>query len=217
MLKKLIILMFLACILLPVQARAETPEEALQNTIDRMLEILKVRASKGSAGYGEQRQQLRQVIDQIFDYKELSSRTVGPHWKQFTPEEQDRFIQAFTTLLSAQYLDRIQAYNNERVEFLAQRGSSSGNVEIETRVIQDNRVIPMAYRMVQTGQGWKIYDVIIEGVSLVKNYRSQFMEIMVNGKPEDLIRAVQQKVQQTSSGATLHPVSQQDRGSNRCV
>lgn len=217
MLKKIILAAILACILLPVQARAETAEQALQNTIDRLLDILKVQAQVGSEAHAQQRRQLREVIDDIFDYGELSSRTVGLHWKRFTPEEQERFVQAFTTLLGAQYLDRIQAFNNERVEFLGERHSSGGNVEIETRVVQPNRTIPMAYRLMQTDKGWKVYDVIIEGVSLVKNYRSQFMEIMVNGTPEDLIRAVQQRVQQTSSGAILHSVSQPDRGLNRCA
>lgn len=217
MFKKIIFAAILACILLPVQGRAETAEQALQSTIDRLMDILKVQVSVGSEAHAQQRQQLRGIIDQIFDYKELSSRTVGLHWKRFTPEEQERFVQAFTTLLGAQYLDRIQAFNNERVEFMGERSSSGGNVEIETRVVQPNRTIPMAYRLMQTDKGWKVYDVIIEGVSLVKNYRSQFMEIMVNGTPEDLIRAVQQRVQQTSSGATLHSVPQPDKGLNRCA
>ncbi len=217
MLKKIIFVAILACILLPVQGRAETAEQALQSTIDRLMDILKVQAQVGSEAHEQQRRQLREVIDDIFDYGELSSRTVGLHWKRFTPEEQERFIQAFTTLLSAQYLNRIQAFNNERVEFLGERGSSGGNVEIETRVVQPNRTIPMAYRLMQTEKGWKVYDVIIEGVSLVKNYRSQFMEIMVNGTPEDLIRAVQQRVQQTSSGAILHSVPRPDKGLNRCA
>jgi phospholipid transport system substrate-binding protein len=217
MLKKIIFSAILACILLPVQGRAETAEQALQNTIEQLLSILKVQEQVGSEAHARQRQQLRGVIDEIFDYGELSSRTVGLHWKRFTPEEQERFVQAFTTLLSAQYLDRIQAYNNERVEFLGERSSSGGNVEIETRVVQPNRTIPMAYRLKQTDKGWRVYDVIIEGVSLVKNYRSQFTEIMVNGTPEDLIRAVQQRTQQTSSGAILHSVPQSDKGLNRCA
>ena len=188
-----ILLLLLACILLPVQASAESAEETLRSSIDKMLGVLKDDAKKGSEEYARQRKELRVIIDGIFDYQELSSRTVGLYWKRFSPEQKQQFVVAFTDLLGSKYLDTIQSYTNERVEIVGQRESSSGNVEISTNIIAGGKSIPMAYRMTNSSGGWRVYDVVIEGVSLVKNYRSQFMEIMVNGKPEDLIEAVRKK------------------------
>lgn len=183
---------------------AASPEETLRSAMDEMLKVLQTSAAKGTPEYQQERAQLEKIIRSIFDFEELSARAVGLHWKRFTQEQKKDFSQAFADLLGAKYLDRIQAYNNEQIIIGDMRTSARGNVEIASEVVQQDKRIPIAYRMTETPQGWRVYDVIVEGVSLVKNYRTQFMEIMVNGKPEDLIKAVREKASSTQSRSSRH-------------
>lgn len=201
--KKIIASLTLAlCLLLPVTVQAATALETLQGVIGEMLDVLKEPAQPGTPAYAQERQQLEKVIKNIFDFNELSARAVGLHWKRFSPEQKEQFVQAFSDLLGAKYLDRIQAYKNERVLYGEVRTSSSGNVEVQSVIVQGDKQIPIAYRMTETANGWRVYDVIIEGVSLVKNYRTQFMDIMVNGKPDELIEAVRKKASAAKSGTS---------------
>jgi len=202
MFKALTSLALIALLVLPASVLAATAEETLRDTMDDILQVLKEPAQKGTQAYQEERSKLEQIINDIFDFQELSARAVGLHWKRFSDEQKQEFAKAFADLLGQKYLDRIQSYKNERIVFGEMRTSARGNVEIQTRVVQDDKEIPIAYRMTETAQGWRVYDVIVEGVSLVKNYRTQFMEIMVNGSPEDLIQAVKKKSSSTSSSGT---------------
>lgn len=200
MTKKILPFVFAICLLLPAQIwGAQTAQETLKNTIDEMLSVLSTPAKKGTPAYQTERDKLMQIIGGIFDFEELSARAVGVHWKRFSDAQKQEFIKDFSGLLRGKYLDRIQAYSNESVEYGDIRTSSRGNVEVHTRIVQSNNTIPIAYRMTETDTGWKVYDVVIEGVSLVKNYRSQFMEILVNGKPEDLLSALKKKIGQNSN------------------
>lgn len=197
-------LALLAVLALPATGQAATAEETLKSTLDEMLSVLKQPADKGTPQYQKERKQLETIISGIFAFDELSARAVGLHWKRFSPEQKEQFIKAFSDLLGAKYLDRIQSYNNERIILGDKRTSSRGNVEIQSVIVQSDKEIPIAYRMTETDEGWKVYDVVVEGVSLVKNYRSQFMELMVNGKPEDLIKAVRDKANASKSrGSSL--------------
>lgn len=205
--KVILALGLLALLALPALGHAATAEETLRSTLDEMLDVLEQPAKKGTPDYQKEREQLKKIISDIFAFDELSARAVGLHWKSFSPEQKEQFIKAFSDLLGAKYLDRIQSYNNERIVLGDIRTSSRGNVEIQSLIVQSDKEIPIAYRMTETDKGWRVYDVIVEGVSLVKNYRSQFMEIMVNGKPEDLIKAVRDKANATRSGSasSLYP------------
>ena len=201
MLNKVLLLALLVTLLAPPQAFGDDPQTTLKSSIDAMLQVLQEPGAKGTAKYQQDREALTVIIKDVFDFHELSARAVGLHWKRFNPEEQEQFVQAFTDLLSATYMDRIQAYKNEQVIYGAMRQSETGNVEIDSIVVQGAKRIPMSYRMTQTAKGWRVYDVIIEGVSLVKNYRTQFLEIMVNGTPADLINAVRTRVGTARSGS----------------
>ena len=215
--KKLVCALALLSVLaMPQHLIAAAAQETLESTISDLLQVLKNKTEEGTPEYQQQREELVRIIDKIFAFDELSARAVGLHWKRFSPEQQDTFIQLFSELLGDKYLDRIQSYNNERVIYGDVRKSSSGNEEVQTLIVQENKEIPIAYRMTQTNQGWKVYDVVIEGVSLVKNYRTQFMDIMVNGKPEDLIEAVRKKVTATKSGSSFWKLPDEPRGS-KCI
>jgi len=196
---KTLILALLLVLSFVVPAEATEPMDALKKTISKVLSILRDPVYKDGTKYHEQREKLKEVIATIFDYHELSMRTLGVNWKKFSAPQQDEFSKAFADLLGSKYLDRIQSYANEEVVYLAQRDSSSGNVEIATKVVKDNKDISIAYRLAQTN-GWRVYDVIVEGVSLVQNYRVQFQDMMVKGTPEELIVQVKKKAQEVDKG-----------------
>lgn len=184
------------CMTAPAQAGggAQAAQDTLKTAIDKIIHLLRDPGLKSPDKFHEQREKLKVVIATIFDYKELSARTMGVNWKKFSPAQQEEFSKAFADLLAAKYLDRIQAYSNEEVHYIGQRESSSGNVEISTKIVKDGKDIGIAYRFSQL-DGWKVYDVVIEGVSLVQNYRVQFQELMVKGTAEELITQIKKKAQ----------------------
>lgn len=138
------------------------------------------------------RERIKTAIYAIFDFEEFSSRTVGTSWRDFTPEQRQAFTNAFATLLFSTYLDRVNGYNGERVIYTGEVASDAGDrVEVRTLLtLKDNKAVPVDYRMLPKGGTWRVYDVLIEGISLVKNYRTQFQDILSKGKPDELIARV---------------------------
>ena len=193
--RKVFVLLIILCVSLPFPAWGDQPMDMLKQTIDQIIQVLNTPGLRSPDKKAELAQEVKNIVDKIFDYEELSQRTVGIHWKKFSPEQKKEFVKAFTQLLDANYLDRALAYTGGKVTFTGERRSKSGNVEITTNVFFGNDQIAMAYRLKKTDQ-WKVYDIIVAGVSLVKNYRAQFQQMMANGSPEDLITAVKKKAQE---------------------
>jgi len=136
------------------------------------------------------------IIRRLFNFEELSMRTVGPSWKNFTPDQKQQFMEAFETLLRETYLEKLDGYNGEVVSYLGETSSSKGDkVEIQTSVNIKGKPVPVSYRMLKKGR-WVVYDVIIEGVSMVQNYRSQFQSVLAQGNVEKLIDLVRVKAQE---------------------
>jgi phospholipid transport system substrate-binding protein len=181
----LIILVFV-----PVSARAESPSEVIQTHVNKVLEVLR----NPTEGKAAKEKEIWSIIDEIFDYRELSKRALANYWKVFTPEQQEEFTHLFKKLLGNYYIGRIMAYKDEKVVFGREIKLSEDQVEIRSEVIGQTGPTPISYRMtLQNGQ-WKVYDMVIEGVSLVMNYRSQFREILSNKSPEDLLKMLREKV-----------------------
>lgn len=180
---------------LPVPAaQAQTgPTETMRQAVDDILTILRDSDYDGEDAKNAQREALKERIAKMFAWDQLSMRAVGAHWKKFSDQEKEQFQDAFATLLGNTYLDRIQAYTDEKVEFTGERDGNKGKVEVQTKVVTDTKEIPLHYRVTETPDGWRVYDVIIEGVSLVKNYRSQFNEMLIKGSPADVIANIQSK------------------------
>lgn len=136
------------------------------------------------------------IIHNFFDFGELSMRTVGPQWKGFTPDQQKRFVDVFTTLLRETYLEKLDGYDGETVSYTGEVSSSKGDkVEVQTVVNMKKKPVPVAYRMLKKST-WRVYDVIIEGVSMVQNYRTQFQDLLAKGDAEALIRQVGVKAEE---------------------
>ncbi len=177
----------------PVIVFAASPVGTIQPQVNQALEVLRDPALKAESARATKEKKIWSIINAVFDYTELSRRTLGPHWKRFAPEQQEEFTRLFGKLLGGVYMDRIVAYKDEKVVFGKVINLSDKTAEVQSEVLRQSKSIPIHYRMILGNGEWKVYDVVIEGVSLVQNYRSQFREILTNKPPEDLLKMLRQK------------------------
>ena len=182
-----------ALTLSPVSAFAASPLESIQPQVDRALEVLRDPALKAESAKGVKEKKIWTILDGVFDYTELSKRTLAQNWKRFSPDQQGEFIGLFGKLLGGVYMDRIIAYKDEKVVFGKVTNLSDKTAEVQSEVVRSSKSIPIHYRMILENGEWKVYDVVIEGVSLVQNYRTQFREILMNKTPEDLLKTLLEK------------------------
>lgn len=198
-------ILFLLCALAPGVTFASTPARTtLESTVTRVLDILKSPDYRDAAKRDVERSRIEAEIRNIFDYEEFSARTVGANWPSFTDDQKSRFTVAFAQLLRATYLEKIDGYNGERIAYTGELASTKGDkVEVQTAVtLKDAKTVPVSYRMLEKQGRWVVYDVIIEGVSLVKNYRSQFQDLLTKGTPDQLIERVRTKADEVRAKAT---------------
>jgi phospholipid transport system substrate-binding protein len=177
----------------PVSAFAAAPLETIQTQVDRALEVLRDPALKADSAKAAKEKKIWEILDNVFDYTELSKRTLAQNWKRFSPDQQKEFISLFGKLLGTVYMDRIIAYKDEKVVFGKVTQISDKTAEVQSEVTRSSKSIPIHYRMILERGEWKVYDVVIEGVSLVQNYRTQFREILTNKSPEDLLKTLREK------------------------
>lgn len=186
----LLVSLLLAATVTPALAGPAT--QALSASVDRIISLLGSPAYKDTNSRPAMRSKLLADINAIFDMNELSRRALGASWNKFTPEQQRQFVTAFSRLLQNTYLDKIESYTDEKVQYVSEQALGPGKAEVATKVIGRGKEIPVAYRLVDKS-GWKVYDVVIEGVSLVQNYRSQFGQILMNESPAALISKIAAK------------------------
>jgi phospholipid transport system substrate-binding protein len=187
------IILLAVLLILPVQVFAAGAKETVQGQIDKMLAKMQTPEFKGLERDAKLTE-ISAIINEVFDYQELSRRTLGREWKKFSPDQQKEFVTLFEKLLESIYADRILAYTHEKIEFGKETELKKGMVEVESYIITtDNKKVPLFYRMTNKSGQWRVYDVVIEGVSMVKNYRGQFREILSTKKPEDLLQTLREK------------------------
>jgi phospholipid transport system substrate-binding protein len=198
MMKKLSInLMICLFLLLPAVAFAGAPTEAVRTNVNKVLDILRDPALKAPSTKETKKAKLRMVYDRMFDKTELSKRALAKNWNSFNNAQREEFIQLFRQVLEKAYMDKILDYANEKVVFDKESMISGNQAEVQTRIVSSSKTIPIAYRLINKGGGWKVYDVVIENVSLVQNYRSQFNQILANNNPERLLQDLRKKVKET--------------------
>ena len=175
----IVLLLVLAVLLRPASAPAAAPDpvQFLKNVVDEIVAILEDKNLAAPALKAERRTRVVAVVEKHFDFREMSMRSLGKYWKQASPAEQDRFVALFKKLLENTYINRIDAYSGEQVVF--KRHVAQGDRAIVySGFLRNNVETPVNYTMRNTADRWQIYDVQIEGVSLVNNYRSQFASIL---------------------------------------
>jgi phospholipid transport system substrate-binding protein len=173
----------------PVQAA--TPLETVRTEVNKVLEVLRTKSLKEEV----KREKLRVIYHEMFDQEELSRWCLGPNWKKLSEAQRQEFLPLFQQVLEKTYGDRILAYSDEKIVFDKEMPIAKGRVEVKTRAVTKSKEVPMNYRVFQDKSGtWKVYDVVVENVSLVMNYRSQFNEILAKGTPEELLEILRKKV-----------------------
>lgn len=186
-----------ALLLAPV-AWAGAPTDQLRAAVDRVIKILEDPELKKPARAEERRAQVRAVAHEIFNFKELARRTLARHWRERTPEEQEEFTELFADLLERAYLGKIDLYQGERVRYTDERVEGDFATVGSVILTKEGTEVPVEYRMLKNQGRWEVYDVVVEGISLVSNYRSQFARIIQrSGYAElvDKLRAKQVEVQ----------------------
>ena len=184
---------FVLLLAIPFNLYAGAPTDAVQGEVDKI--ITKLRDPEFKQKTKEEKiAGIRTIINEIFDWTELSKRTLGRNWKKFSPAQRTEFTGLFSRLLEGVYADRLLAYSDEKVIFEKETELKKGKVEVASHIrTADGTKIPLNYRLIEKNGKWRVYDVVIEGVSMVKNYRGQFREILSKKKPEDLIETLKKK------------------------
>jgi phospholipid transport system substrate-binding protein len=183
----------MALFILPLHVSAGVPQQTIEAYVNKVLDVLREPAS-GESGKKAKEEKIWSIFDDIFDYTELSKRTLSRNWKKFNGDQQKEFEDLFRKLLGDVYMDRILAYKDEKVLFHKESLISDNKAEVQSKILTGTNEIPMDYRMIAKNDQWKVYDVIIEGVSMIKNYRSQFNSILSKKPPEALLKILRKKV-----------------------
>lgn len=166
----------------------------VKKTVDEIIRIISDKEMKKPSNEQKRRVAIKQSIGAIFDHQEMAKRSLGKHWNQRTPEERRQFVDLFAGLLENSYADKIESYNNERIVYIREH-IDADYAEVKSKVVTaKNEEYTLDYKLLKQGNSkWMVYDVVIEGVSLVSNYRTQFNKIITaNGYPE-LLRKLQSK------------------------
>ena len=168
--------------------------DVLKGGIDQVISILKAPEFQDEGARSTQREEIWRVIREIFDFDEMAGRTTAQYWRIFSRDEKKEFSVLFSKLLGDTYLDKIQKYSDEDIVYLSQEGINEVKSLVKTKLVRKDLDIPISYNMYKTSGTWKVYDVNIEGVSLVQNYRAQFTKILINKSPAALIEMLKNKL-----------------------
>jgi phospholipid transport system substrate-binding protein len=184
-----------------VMADSNDPVEAVRGPVDRGLAVLKDPALQGKEHKQAQREKIWELVRDAFDFTEVAKRTLARNWLDFTPAERKAFTELFSELLGNTYLDKIQVeFSDETVEYSGMEAIDDTKVAVKTKIIRKAVQIPVDYSMMLKDGRWKAYDVYVEGISLVKNYRTQFAQILEKQKPAQLIERLRKKVADQKAG-----------------
>jgi phospholipid transport system substrate-binding protein len=173
---------------------APGPTQQLKATIERLLSVLQDPELKGEAKVAERRQAIRRIAEEVFDFEETARRALGQHWRTLTPAQRKEFVSLFSDLLEQAYLSKIEQYGGERIQYTGERVDGD-LAAVSTRfTTKQGTEVPIDYRMyAQRDQRWLVYDVVIEGVSLVSNYRTQFNSIIRTSSYDELVRKMRSR------------------------
>ncbi len=192
--KYLMRMTLILCLIFPASAFAGLPLDTVKGHADQVLDVLRDPSLKAEAAKKIKKDKLRAISEKMFDFTELSRRTLAQNWNRLNPEQQKEFIELYKTVLGDAYTDKILAYTDEKITFSKEVALTEKTVEVRSSVLRKTSEIPIYYRVIMKDGSWRVYDIVIEGVSLVSNYRSQFKEILVNKPPESLLETLREKV-----------------------
>jgi phospholipid transport system substrate-binding protein len=178
----------------PVYAGA--PLDTVQANVNKVLDVLRDPKLKGESAKGIKKEKLQGIYEQMFDEVELSMRTLGGNWNKLNPAQQKEFVQLYRQILAKAYMDKILSYTDEKIVFSKENMTSNNQAEVQTKIVTASKEIPIFYRVTLKDGTWKVYDVVVENVSLVQNYRSQFTSILAKDTPDQLLEILRKKVKE---------------------
>jgi phospholipid transport system substrate-binding protein len=200
MLKKCVYLrlvcMFLVLGVYPIRAWAGLPTEQIKDTTNKIISIVTDPALKGPSQEEKKKSLIMKAVNERFDWREMSRRSLGPHWAKLSAEEKKNFESLFSQLLERTYLDRVENYSGEKVTYTGEK-IEGDYATVETKVMTSKNVdTPVIYRLKKEGGSWLVYDISIEGVSLIYNYRTQFNSILSKSSYAELVAKLKEKIEE---------------------
>lgn len=179
-----------------VPVLAADPMEEIRQTTDKILSIATNPALKAPSKIEERARLMRQALDERFDWEEVARRSLATHWTNRTAEERKEFVRLFADLLERTYMKKVEDYSGENVLYEGEtKEGDYATVKVKIVTKRNDKDIPVEYRLKKEGNNWLIYDVSIEGVSLVNNYRTQFNSIILQSSYENLVKRLREKVE----------------------
>jgi phospholipid transport system substrate-binding protein len=191
MIRRIVSVSILFFLLFTFPVYAGPPLDTLKTEVNQVLDLLRQKSLSKEI----KKEKLEEIYGRMFDEVEMSRRTLGRNWARLNPMQQREFPQLYRQILAKAYLDRILTYTNEKIIYTRENILSDNQAEIQTKIITSSNEIPINYRMIMKDKVWKVYDVVVENVSLVQNYRSQFNAILARNTPDQLIEILKKKVQ----------------------
>ena len=197
-----------AVVLLLSPARAVSagiPTDQLKGAIDQVVKTLEDPTFKGEGKTVERRRAVRKIADDIFDFREISRRALARHWQTLNDKQREEFVGLFADLLERSYISKIELYGGEKILYTNERVDGD-LATVGTKIISKSGTdVPVDYRMAKRGARWLVYDVNIEGVSLVSNYRTQFNKIIQTASYDELVQKLRSKQDEIVTGEKKTP------------
>jgi len=184
-----------------VEASSEAARTALQTTLEEIMAILQSEEFKAPEKKMVRRNAMLCVLEYRFDFQEMAKRSLAREWKKRTLREREQFVMIFGQLIENSYIKKIESYSDEEILFFGEK-EKKDKVLVETAVRRNNIDFQVSYKLLEKDGRWKVYDVIIEGISLVRNYRSQFKDFLGKKSYADLVKRLESKVEKLLSEMT---------------
>ncbi len=186
----------------PTMVGAGEPLDKIRQTVDAILDILTNEALKAPERAEERRAKLRQAVLQRFGFEEMARRSLGRHWRKVSREQRQEFISLFSDLLERSYINKIEAYTGDKqqIRYTKEKIDKDGYAIVRSEIVNKRDLnMEIEYRLVKRQADWEVYDVVIEEVSLVSNYRTQFNKIILEESYEALVKKMKLKLDQEKS------------------
>jgi len=178
----------------PIQVHANTPLDTIKLRINQLLDVLRDPALQGESAKELKKEKIWSIFDKTFDYLEFSKRTLARNWRKLKPDQRKEFTKLYKALLDKVYMNRILAYTDQKFVFGKKRALAQNRVEVQSKIVAGSNRTPIHFRMILKNDQWRVYDVVVEGISLVKNYRSQFKRIIKRESLEGMFEILRKKV-----------------------
>lgn len=173
---------------------SDSPINIMKKASDEIFQIIDNRHAANTGYTDKQKKEITAIANRIFDFRRIAMLSLGRNYRKFNKDEFNRFAELFATMLQNTYIEKLEHYSGEKVIFERERMLSAKKALVETKIIHNGKEIPVDYRFFRSSTGWRGYDIVIEGISLVKNYRTQFQTILQSATPADLIKQIDEKL-----------------------